>query len=156
MGGGRSSGSVGIVISAAHFQEGSAMPGDSERFTENVNPTEHDTDVDNPAELPPGALQLYEAGKLTVVGFGGHDFPDEYCMSLYRDELIALIKEHQCEELAFDLTGVKLVPSGLLGIMASIYKQGVAVTVYNPSVDVRETLEVTRLNGLFQIREVDV
>ena len=55
---------------------------------------------------------------------------------------------------AFDLTGVRLVPSGLLGLLASLKKLGIEVHLYNPSNDVREVLEITRLDKLFKIHEL--
>ena len=108
---------------------------------------------DQPAGVP--LLQVYRVGKLTVVGFGGQDVPDELNLAFYREQLIELIREHKCEELAFDLTGVLLIPSGLLGLMASIRDQGVKVAVYNASKDIREVLAITNLDELIEIREVD-
>jgi anti-anti-sigma regulatory factor len=58
--------------------------------------------------------------------------------------------------MAFDLTRVRLVPSGLLGLLASIRKQGVEVHLYNPSDDIREVLEITKLDEVLQMHTVDV
>jgi anti-anti-sigma factor len=65
-----------------------------------------------------------------------------------------LLELHDCKVLAFDLTGVKYVPSGMLGLLASLRRQGIEVHLYNPSSDVREVLEVTRLDQLFQVHEL--
>ncbi len=101
------------------------------------------------------ALQVYEAGPLTVVGFGGAQVLDQVNLAHCREELMSLIKEHDCKTLAFDLAGVRLVPSGFLGLMASMRDLGVEVQVYNPSDDVREVLEITKLNAVISIHEVD-
>lgn len=103
-----------------------------------------------------GILTVYEAGKLTVVGFGGQDILDNVNLGACRDELVALIQEHKTEVLAFDLTGVKLVPSGMLGLIASIKQLEISVHVYNPSEDIRDVLEVTHLDKIVEIHEVEV
>lgn len=101
-------------------------------------------------------LEVYQAGRLTVVGFGGHDVLDCVNIADCRDELTTLIAEHSCQSLAFDLTGVKLLPSGLLGLLASLRNLGVQVMIYNPSRDIREVLEITNLDQLIEIHEVKV
>ena len=105
---------------------------------------------------PEPLLQVYAVGTTTVVGFGGSDVLEDVNLALCRDELIALIKTHAVEVLAFDVTGVKLMPSGLLGLLASMKQQGVDVHVYNPSPDVRDVLGVTHLDRLIEIHEVEV
>jgi len=101
-------------------------------------------------------LEVYEAGELTVVGFGGREVLDRIGLGQCRDELMALIQELDCKTIAFDLTGVRLIPSGMLGLLCTIWKQGVAVHLYNASQDVREVLEITKLDDLFEMYEVDV
>ena len=101
-------------------------------------------------------LEVYEAGELTVLGFGGREVLDRISLGQCREELMALIRELDCKTLAFDLTGVRLIPSGMLGLLCSIWKQGVAVHLYNPSQDVREVLEITKLDGLFELHEVEL
>jgi anti-anti-sigma factor len=73
-----------------------------------------------------------------------------------REEISNLIREHHCEVLAFDLTGVKLVPSGMLGMLASLGRLGVEVNLFNPSDEIRDVLEITRLNSILQIHSVEV
>lgn len=102
----------------------------------------------------PNVLKVYQTGELTVVGFGGRDVPDEVCIAAYRDQLFQLVKENNCKVLAFDLTGVTLVPSGMLGVLTSLRNKVDRLELYNPSVDVREVLHMTRLEKLFDIKEV--
>lgn len=102
----------------------------------------------------PAVLKVYQTGELTVVGFGGRDVPDEVCIAGYRAQLFDLIAQNQCKVLAFDLTGVQLVPSGMLGVLSSIRQRVERVELYNPSQDVREVLRLTRLDSLFDIKEV--
>ncbi len=101
-------------------------------------------------------LEVYQTGRLCVLGFGGREVLDNLDLGVARDTLADLVKEHQCEAMAFDLTGVRLIPSGLLGLLASIHKLNVQVHLYNPSKDIREVLEITRLDQVMEIHEVAV
>ena len=103
----------------------------------------------------PNVLKIYQTGELTVVGFGGQDVPDEVCIAAYREQLFQLIKDHNCKVLAFDLTGVTLIPSGMLGVLTSLRSKVQRLELYNPSEDVREFLHMTRLGNLFDIKEVE-
>lgn len=106
--------------------------------------------------LQTGALEVYSAGELTVVGFGGRDVLNHVNVGECRDELVELVREHRCRNLAFDLTGVRLVPSGLLGLFASLTRLGLDVHIYNPSEDIREVLEITKLDQLLHLHELDL
>ncbi|MGQ0635607.1 MAG: STAS domain-containing protein [Planctomycetaceae bacterium] len=99
-------------------------------------------------------LRVYETGPLTVVGFGGGEELDQIDLGECREEILDLLRLHDCRVLAFDLTGVRFVPSGMLGLLASLRKLGIEVHLYNPSLDVREVLEITRLDRLFEVHEL--
>ena len=101
-------------------------------------------------------IEIYSAGPTTVVGFGGRDLFDDINLAVCRDEMLRLIEETNCEVLAFDLAGVKLIPSGLLGLLASVRQHDVEVHLYNPSEDVREVLSVTGLDQIMPIHDIDV
>jgi anti-anti-sigma factor len=101
-------------------------------------------------------LEVYEAGVLTVIGFGGREILNHLNLADCRDEIAALIRNYDCKTLAFDLTGVQLLPSGLLGILVSTHRQGVTVHLFNPSDDIREVLEITKLDTLLHVHEIDV
>jgi anti-sigma B factor antagonist len=103
-----------------------------------------------------GLFEVYQAGALTVLGFGGRDVLDDYNVAQCRDEIMQLVRQHRCTALAFDLTGVKLVPSGLLGLLASLKKLGIEVHVFNPSEDMREVLEITKLKQFMEVHDVEV
>lgn len=106
--------------------------------------------------LSMGLLEVYEAGELTVVGFGGREILDHINLAECRDELLNLIREHQTKTLAIDLTGVKLLPSGMLGLLASVHRLGVEVQLYNACQDIREVLEITKLDQVIHLHEVEV
>jgi anti-sigma B factor antagonist len=67
-----------------------------------------------------GLLKVYSAGEVTVLGFGGSDVPSEFNAAHYRAAISDLVKAHQSTIVAFDLTGVRLVPSGMLGLLVSL------------------------------------
>ena len=104
----------------------------------------------------PGLLKVYQTGELTVVGFGGEDVPDEVCIAGYRDQLNRLLDESHCKVLAFDLSGVRLVPSGMLGVLTSLRKRVERLEIYNASPNIREVLQLTNLDKLFELRDVKV
>jgi anti-sigma B factor antagonist len=101
-------------------------------------------------------LDVYKAGPLTVVGFGGQDVLDQVNIAACREEILELVGTHKTEILAFDLTGVKFVPSGLLGLLASLRHQNIKIQIYNPSDDVQEVLEVTHLNQVLEVCHVEI
>lgn len=101
-------------------------------------------------------LDVYQTGSTTVVGFGGRDVLADVNVAACRDELVNLIDRERCSILAFDLTGVRHIPSGLLGLLASVRKHEVDVHLYNPSSDVREVLSITGLDQIMPIHKVDV
>jgi anti-anti-sigma regulatory factor len=71
-------------------------------------------------------------------------------------EIIALVEKHHCQTLAFDLSGVKLIPSGMLGLLASLRRMNIMVHLYNPSPDIAEVLQITRLSEVLPIHYIDL
>ncbi|MBI3863375.1 MAG: STAS domain-containing protein [Planctomycetia bacterium] len=101
-------------------------------------------------------FQVYQTGELTVVGFGGREILDQIDLSACRAEILGLVDKHKCQTLAFDLSGVKLIPSGMLGLLASLRKMNIQVHLYNPSQDIAEVLQITRLADVMPIHYIDV
>ena len=110
-----------------------------------------DSRIDGAMACDPGLLQVYHEGELTVVGFGGRNIENEVSIVSYRDQLFDLVDRHHCRVLAFDLTGVRLIPSGMLGVLVSLRKVVERLELHNPSEDVLEVLRVTHLERFFQI-----
>lgn len=104
----------------------------------------------------PNVLRVYQTGELTVVGFGGKDVPDEVCIAAYRQQLFDMVEQYGTKVLAFDLSGVVLVPSGMLGVLSSLRQRVERLEIFNASPDVREVLRMTRLERLFDIKEVQL
>jgi anti-anti-sigma factor len=101
-------------------------------------------------------FRIYRLGRLTVVGFPGEDLPD-YERSQYGCmELQKLLSSVRCETLAVDLTAAEFIPSSILGLLVSFRKSGADVIVFNPSSEVRRTLDVTRLDRYIHVGRVDL
>jgi anti-sigma B factor antagonist len=126
-------------IRPCHTPSGSIVEGDTSRLGHLYAPVN-------------SRLEVIELGPRTVVGFGGDDLPPEHTLGRYLNEIYELIASSGCKELTFDLAGVTLIPSGFLGVMASVMKKGVAVSVKNPSREVREVLALTNFDQLVKIQ----
>ena len=100
-----------------------------------------------------GGLLVYDAGESTLVGFKDVEVVDDHHLESFREGLEDLIRENRCTTLVLDLTGVKIISSGMLGFLFSLNRQGVAIRLFNPSDGIREVLEITRLGQVF--KEVD-
>jgi anti-sigma B factor antagonist len=103
----------------------------------------------------PNRLRVLQTGRHCIVGFDAVDWPPEHVVSQYLDQITALIRENDCSELSFDMKGMRSVPSGLLGLIANIRKQGVQVSLQNACREVREVLVLANLDRFIQIRETD-
>lgn len=106
-----------------------------------------------------GILKVYSVGETTVLGFGGEDVPSEFNAAHYRAAISDLLVTNNCNVVAFDLTGVKLVPSGMLGLLVSLkqlHSLKPRVQIFNPCDDVKEVLQITKLNTMIEVHEVDV
>ena len=106
-----------------------------------------------------GVLKVYSVGPTTVLGFGGEDVPSEFNAAHYRAAISDLLVANNCNVVAFDLTGVKLVPSGMLGLLVSLRQlNGLepTVQVFNPGEDVLDVLQITKLNKMIEVHQVDV
>lgn len=115
-----------------------------------------DSAIRSNTSIDPGVLKVYQTGPVTVVGFGGRDVPDEVCIAGYRDQLMALINDHHCQVLAFDLSGVKLIPSGMLGVLVTLRKLVPRIELYNASPDIQDVLRLTNLISQFELKDVAI
>jgi anti-anti-sigma factor len=101
------------------------------------------------------SFSVYRKGPLTVIGFGSQR-PNRIDLGVCRDELTALLKSTHCRSLAVDLTNVRFVPSGMLGLLATISKVGVELMIFNPNREIRDVLEITKLDSIMRIETVAI
>jgi hypothetical protein len=113
---------------------------------------EDDSGVLVAGSVDPNLLTFVRDGSRVIVGFNSTDVPDEVCVAGYREQLLKIVQESGCKVLTFDLTGIRILPSGMLGLLVTLKNRGQAIELLNPSVDIQEVLRVTRLLTLFSIR----
>jgi anti-anti-sigma regulatory factor len=129
-------------------------------------PDNENIPIESPTPLPnqyalteDGLLKVYSVGDTTVLGFGGNDIPSEFNVAHYRAAISDLLLMNNSKTVAFDLTGVRLVPSGMLGLLVSLRNLEnlkPKVQIYNPAPDVEEVLQISKLNTLIEVHHVDV
>lgn len=100
-------------------------------------------------------IDVYRSGPLTVVGFGNRNALDISVVAC-QNELAQVLRDSNCHTLAVDLTNVRLVASGMLGVFASIQRRGVRVLLFNPSPDLLDVLEITKLDRLLPTHTVEM
>lgn len=126
---------------------------------DNQDPSANNAFEDQLPLTEDGMLKVYSVGPVTVLGFGGQDLPSEFSVAHYRLAICELLKANNSSIVAFDVTGVRLVPSGMLGLLVSLTRLPdlpLTVQVFNPSDDFREVLAITKLNKFIEIHEVNV
>jgi anti-sigma B factor antagonist len=103
--------------------------------------------------VDPGLLRITRDGSDLHIGFNEIDIVDDLCISGYREQIFRLLAENQGScKLIFDVTNIKFLPSGMLGLLASVMKNGHNVEILNPSPDVHDVLHVTKLDEVLTIR----
>lgn len=127
---------------------------DDSLLDDDLEPADGDSAILGGASQP-RLLQVYSTDPVIVVGFGGISIPDDHNLTAYRDELLNLLQEHNQREISFDLTGVILVPSGIVGLLVSLVHQDINVSVFNASPEVREVFAVTQVNRMVTLHDVE-
>jgi anti-anti-sigma factor len=99
----------------------------------------------------PDILEISTNGNEAVARFQSIDFPNETALEQCREQLDEYLAAHPCEVLVFDLTGVVIIPSTMLGLLLAYRQRGMRVRIVNPSEHVVAVLNVTKLNSKFEI-----
>ena len=100
----------------------------------------------------PNLLTFVRDGQRAIVGFNSKSVPDELCIAAYRNQLLKYVQDADCKVLAFELSGIKILPSGMLGLLVTLKKRGIEVELLNPVADIVEVLRITRLAPMFTVR----
>jgi anti-anti-sigma factor len=98
-------------------------------------------------------LELIQSGETTIVSFGSREVLDQVNIAACREQIAEIVKRNQTKTLAFEMTGVRFIPSGMLGLLAALRDSVDTIQIRNPSNDVREVLEITKLNQIFDVRD---
>lgn len=97
-------------------------------------------------------LEVSQDGDATVIRFGDREVLDQINIAVCREQITDIVKQTQTKKLAFEMSGVRFIPSGMLGLLASLRNTVPTIQILNPSDDVREVLEITKLNQIFDVR----
>lgn len=98
-------------------------------------------------------FHIYKTGQMTVIGFAGVDATRPDHIDEYIERIMQLVNTHQCQDLVVDLSGVGVISSWILGLLAYVQKQGPSVHLYHASDEIRDVLEITRIDQLVDVRE---
>ncbi len=101
-------------------------------------------------------FDVLEEGTFSVVRFRSDIEEASTRAGEVYDGLVQFVGQVECLKLAIDLTDMKYVPSSVLGIFARLAGQGIEVHLVHASPDIVEVLEVTRLNRIMHVNEIDV
>ena len=101
-------------------------------------------------EIP---VRVSHNGDVTTIGFGDEEILDQINIAAVREQIADIVVQNHSQTLAIDMTGVQLIPSGLLGLLASLRNSVRTIQILNPSQDVIEVLQITKLNQLFEVKE---
>jgi anti-sigma B factor antagonist len=110
-----------------------------------------DSGILNDDSLDPSLLTFLQDGPRAIVGFNSKTVPDELCIAGYRNQLLEYVEKHHCTALAFELRGIKILPSGMLGLLVSLKKRGIEVQLLNPVSDIVDVLRITKLISMFKV-----
>jgi anti-sigma B factor antagonist len=96
-------------------------------------------------------LQIGQDGEGVTIGFHNERFIGEKVLPSLKDRLQTVQEELQPKMLRFDLTGVEMITSDVLGLLVALHTKGLGIVLLNPSTYVREVVEVTKLDGLLKM-----
>jgi len=107
-------------------------------------------------EIGQSELEIYQAGELTVLGFGGREILHDFNLTEHRDEILELVRVHNCKALALDLTAVHSIPGGLPGLIQCLLRQHIELHLYNASSEIRAMLTFSNLDHRVSLHELDL
>ncbi len=96
-------------------------------------------------------LNLAHDGARVRVGFNSSEMPDETRVARYRKQLHDYLQKANCKALTFDLAGLMILPSRMLGLFISLKTDGHDVELVNMSQNVQNIFRVTKISPLFTI-----
>lgn len=100
-------------------------------------------------------LRIQKLGPMTIVDFGDSDVPSDASVMMHFEQISQLVDESGCEVLGFDLTSVRFVPSGMLGLLVMLHNLGPEIHLYNASEEVRQAVEITHLDQLIKLQVLE-
>jgi anti-anti-sigma factor len=96
-------------------------------------------------------MEIRQEGNEAVVRFHSLKFPNELALEECRRALDDCLKSNPCDVLTFDLDGVVIIPSTMLGLLLAYRQRGLRVRILNPSEHVLAVLQVTKLTSRIEV-----
>jgi hypothetical protein len=91
-------------------------------------------------------FRIYEAGTLTVVGFGDDGAPNHFYHPECLYELDEILSRTKWQTIVFDLKQVNCVANGLLGLLMWLRKRGITVQLLNACDAIRTAIWPLKLD----------
>ncbi|MCA9068921.1 MAG: hypothetical protein KDA84_08365 [Planctomycetaceae bacterium] len=98
-----------------------------------------------------GVLEIHSNENEAIVRFRSQDFPDDSVIEQTQQELDAYLDGNNCEILTFNLDGVVIIPSTMLGLLLAYRQRGFRIRIVNPSEHVIAVLKVTKLTTKIEV-----
>ena len=105
------------------------------------------------ASTPEDPASAGDVARVVHVDLRGGVDTSETSLRECREHVARLVESHGCTAVAFDLAGLPVAPSSVLGLIAAAVRLGVEVHALNPSPRVREVLRTTRLDRLVRVHD---
>ena len=99
----------------------------------------------------PNLLSLEHLRGRIRVGFNYKDIPDEIRVGKYRAQLNDFVKCTGCKSLTFDLAGIKILPSRMIGFFVSLKNEGHDIELLDLEPAVQDIFRITKLGPMFTI-----
>jgi hypothetical protein len=97
----------------------------------------------------PNLLKLECDGTRIYVGFQSREIPDESRIAAFRAQLQKFAADTKCKRLKFDLAGIKILPSRMLGFLVTFKNEGHEIELVNVCPMVQDILRLTKLASMF-------
>jgi len=101
-----------------------------------------------------GLLNLVHSDSRVLIGFNYKDMPDETRVARYRQQLLEFVQRTNCKSLKFDMRGIKIIPSRMLGFFVSLRNEGHDVELVDIEQGVQDVIRLTKLSPMFTIRAI--
>lgn len=101
-------------------------------------------------------FEIREAGTVSIVRFMQQIDDFSHRTTDLHAQLSRFVGDNSCLQLVIDLRNTTYLPSSVLGVLVQLHNQGCEVHIANASVDVVEVMQVTQLNRLIHVNEIEV
>lgn len=98
-------------------------------------------------------FHVYRDGTRCVIGFDAKLLTDPDEARSVEQALLTLPDRNDCQLLVVDLSDAAIRSTHLLGILVALQRDGIKVELSHPNIAMRQSLEATRLDSMFNVRD---